>query len=231
LNKNFYISFSKIKEITSKLEKSICKISGKIWGNSTGFFCKIPYFDLNSIIYMLVITVKNLNSQNIFLKGEELRISLNNDKKILSIFADDSRKIYKNEKDEVIFIEIRPNDGLDRDSFLEIEDNINQKDTENIYINKSIYLLHYPKGQISEFSLGVIKDFNVNDCIIEYFCTTRDNSYGCPIIKYENNKVIGIHKSCINGNNWNIGIFIKRPIQEFNKVRIIKLSQIDVPDK
>ena len=113
---------------------------------------------------------------------------------------------------------------------MEIDDNINQFKSENIYINQSIYLLHFPKGKIVEFSLGVIKNIYTNSSKIEYFCAKGENSYGCPIVRSENNKVIGIHNYIDKYSHFNIGTLIKDLIQDFNKEKIIPIKD-DKEDK
>ena len=40
---------------------------------------------------------------------------------------------------------------------------------------------------------------------------------GGPLINFNNNKVIGIHKDFGNGQQWNLGIFIKAPIEKFKE--------------
>ena len=41
---------------------------------------------------------------------------------------------------------MKPNDGINKDSFMKIDEDIYKDDFKEIYKNQSIYLLHYPKG-------------------------------------------------------------------------------------
>ncbi len=82
-------------------------------------------------------------------------------------------------------------------------------------MNKSIYILQYPKGTKSHVSYGLlsyIKNGNLN-----HYCSTEDGSSGSPILSIDNNKVIGIHKGCLTKENpeLNVGIFIKIALDKF----------------
>ena len=84
------------------------------------------------------------------------------------------------------------------------------------FSEKTIYLLHYPKGKNASYSVGIIKEINDKKTII-HLCETEKGSSGGPIINLINYKVIGIH---IGGNlihNFNHGTFLKEPIDLFNQ--------------
>ena len=79
------------------------------------------------------------------------------------------------------------------------------------YRNKSIYILHYPKEELS-VSCWVIKRIK-NRKIIEHKCSTADGSSGGPIISLKTFKVVGIH---FGGTKiLNHGIFIQYIIDQF----------------
>ena len=54
---------------------------------------------------------------------------------------------------------------------------------------------------------------------IQHTCSTQDGSSGSPILNLETNKVIGIHKEGTKDSkyNYNIGTFLKYPLNEFFK--------------
>ena len=81
------------------------------------------------------------------------------------------------------------------------------------YKIKSIYILHYPKGELS-VSYGLIND--IIDGKINHYCNTEEGSSGSPILSIKNNKVIGVHFGG-SGKKLNYGIFIKNVIEQFNK--------------
>ena len=222
------LSFASILYINEQMRKCVCKVSSKRREDGTGFFCKIPFS--NSINLLPVLITSNLIIDEEYLvKGKEIMFSLNDEKEEYVINIEDSRKIYKqDEKDGMIFIEIKPSDGLDIDSFLEIDKNVFENNIENIYKNQSVYLIHYP-NENAELSVGIIKSVNSENYKIEHYCMTGEGSFGSPIIKYddilENCKVIGIHRGTDKLNIINIGTLIKGPIEEFNKKGPFKIKE------
>ena len=91
-----------------------------------------------------LITNNHVLSQKDIVKGNKIKFSLNNDKINLEICIDDSRITFTNVKYDVTFIEIKPTDGIDKNAFLDIDNEIFNEKT--IFINMPIYLLHYPNG-------------------------------------------------------------------------------------
>ena len=85
--------------------------------------------------------------------------------------------------------------------------------------------------EILQFHLDMeIEQINNND--IKHFCNTDFCSSGGPILSLLNNKIIGIHKGCIrkNGNNYNqynIGTYLKFPLNELNMKKIDNNEKFD----
>jgi len=117
---------------------------------------------------------------------------------------------------DITIIEINPkNDGID--NYLELDENDIYKNQKNIkleYKNKSIYILHYPKGKLS-VSYGIINDI-IDNKKINHKCNTEEGSSGSPILSLETFKVIGIHYGSSQNRRLNYGIFIKYAIDLFN---------------
>jgi len=104
---------------------------------------------------------------------------------------------------------------------MEIDKEDIKKNKELIKINykrKSVYILHYPKGELS-VSYGLIND--IIDGKINHYCNTEEGSSGSPILSIKNNKIIGIHYGG-SGIKLNYGIFIKNVIDKFNNYYINK---------
>ena len=138
-------------------------------------------------------------------------ISINNKRR--TIMMDKNRKKYTDKELDITIIEIRPNkDEIKK--YLEIGEEDIEETRDNIkleYRNKSIYILHYPKEELS-VSCGVIKRIK-NRKIIEHKCSTADGSSGGPIISLKTFKVVGIH---FGGTKiLNHGIFIQYIIDQF----------------
>ena len=144
--------------------------------------------------------------------------------KTIKLFFNDSRLFYTNKEYDITIIEIKKDDGLDLESFLEI-DNINNNPIE-YYNQKSVYLLQFPNDKEADFSNGDIK--SLDNYTIYHTCNTIKGSSGSPIINILNNKVIGIHRGSKGVFNYNLGTLIKMPIEDFNlkKKRIKSINEI-----
>ena len=227
---------NKSKEIQSlegseyeKMGKYICRIDGASMG--TGFFCKIQV--LNELIPVLMTNHHVIDDEFIQNK-KHLPIYINNENKVLKINND--RKIYSSIKDkyDIMIIRLKEEDKIKH--FLEIDLDIFKPDSEYEYKNNSIYILHFPKGDKASYSsdIGIEK---VNKYDIKHTCNTELGSSGGPILSKLSNKVIGIHKGFIdkiNGKKFNIGTFLKFPLNELNNNSInidIWKSSIKFDDK
>ena len=200
--------------IFKQMEKSICKISRSNEEYGTGFFCTIPLDDWNSL-KMLITNNYVLNESDIS-PGKAIKISLNNNKINLEILFDESRIVYSNSNYNVTFIEIKQKDGITKESFLDIDDKIFKDSSFDIFTDKPVYLLHYPKGVEVQKSDGKIKSINKNNYTIEHYCNIDSGSLGGPIILSNSNKVIGMNIGRTKEeNNWNLGILMKLPIEKF----------------
>ena len=145
--------------------------------------------------------------------NKEINISLNNEKKKLKIIIDESRLAFTNIKYDVTIIEMKPNDGINKDSFMEKDKDIFKDDFKEIFRKKSLYLLHYPKGKEICKSEEIIKNIEEDNYIIRHFCDSDNGSSGGPLINLDNNKVLGIHKG-FNGKE-NLGTILREPIENF----------------
>ena len=190
---------------------SVCKIQIELTNYSTsfgsGFFCKLQKKNSKEFFYAL-ITSDNVISEKAIEKGE-VKIYFNNDKicKIIKFF--ESRLYLINKQYGVTIIEIKDNDGLDLNNFLEIDDNEN-------YENE-IYILYYKKNIGVNISKGFINEHVKKDNIIFYNCLTDSESCGSPIINPKNNKVICVHTSnfIVNGMSVGFGDSFKNAVKEY----------------
>ena len=197
-------------QILFQMQNCICIIIKENGKKGTGFFCKIPFN--NNILPVLITNNHILNEYDIE-DGKIIELMINN--KVKKIEIDKSRKKYTNpdENIDITIIEINQNKD-DIKNYLELDENDINKKEENIkleYRKKSIYILHYPKGELC-VSYGLIKDI-IDNKTIYHKCNTEEGSSGGPILSLKTFKVIGIHYGCIKGDiNLNNGIFIKYAI-------------------
>ena len=212
------VLYKSMKYIIKQMETSICKI---ITSNDigTGFFCVIPFPDMNNLLPVLITNNHVLNNESLK-KGKEIEFTINDDKFHFKIIIDEKRKVYTNDKPfDISIIEIKKNDkNILLLNFLEIDEEIFNTENYYIYNQKSVYLVHYPNGKKMEYSPGAIKNISLDNYNIEHYCPSDRGSSGSPIINLLNYKVMGIHKGSKEKSNYNLGTLIKGPIKEFNEL-------------
>ena len=201
-----------------QMENCICRIKCLEGGQGTGFFLILPILNKwNSSLTALITNCHVLKKNEIM--GKTINFSINDGKLEYEIKIDDSRKIYSNEKYDVTIIEIKKEDGVKKNSFLEIDNQIFEQNSHEKYRKQPIYLLHYPKGIEVEKADGTIGSIDENGEQIQHYCSTSPGSSGAPIINLKNQKVIGIHKgAATKGKKFNYGTYLKLPIEEFNEL-------------
>ena len=182
------ISIDCLEIILEQIKKCICNI--KIGKKATGFFCYIPHD--NKKIPVLMTNNHVINKEKIN-EYSNLMVTLGYKKENKHIKIDENRKIYTSEKYDTTIIEIKEEDKIN--DYLELDEDIFEEGEEQNLTNKNIYIIQYPsmdKGsQIASLSSGKIK--KIQDYFICHLCGTKPGSSGSPILKVENNKLIGIH--------------------------------------
>ena len=196
------ISHKNIKRILWEIENCICKVLFKE-DQSTGFFTQISIPKKNKIVPVLILSS---HSHNYKLDGNEtfsLIIESENNIKKINLKG---RKYYTNEKYDTTIIELNENDNINH--FLELDN-----DFKNFkYEKETIYILHYPNGELS-VSFGIVSNiFEDIPYEFSHLCSTQRGSSGGPIIKYDN-KLIGIHFK--GHSNYNSATFLNYPINKF----------------
>jgi len=208
-------SINSLKRIIELTEKCICKIKCNDGGHGTGFFCNI-YLDDWNFVRALITNYHVLNKNDIS-NDKKIEFSTNNEKENFNLVIDETRKIFTNEIYDITIIEINENDGLKRDSYLEIDNTIYDNDKMKNLEKLSIFLLHYPKEKGMEFSKNIIQSIDEYSNNIQHLCDSDIGSSGGPLINSINYKVIGIHKGGAKTQNYDVGTLLKGPIEEFKK--------------
>jgi len=208
-----FINIEQLQKILILSKKSVVKIA-KQGAFSSGFLCNV-YFPDKKTLPVLISNNHMLNENDITV-GKKIEFSLNNDNNFYQILIDESRKVYTSNLFDVTFIEIKKSDGLDISSFLEIDPNIFFYDERELN-NKQVSLLSYPKAKDLQISNGMIKKITEDGYHIYHLCSTTFGCGGGPIIDLKNNHVIAVHQGANKVNNYNIGIFLKKPLEEFSK--------------
>ena len=208
------INFNQMNIFMIQMEKSIFKIRvNEAFG--TGFFCIIPSPDKFKYLPVMITTNHLLKEEDI-IPGKTICIFLKNDQISKKIQIDKERNTYTNKEYDITIIEIKEHDGIDGDSFLEIDKEIFYEN--QINFNKiAVYLLSFPNGKEASYSTGIIKGLRDNGYTFEHLCPSQKGSGGGPIININNNKVIGFHIGTSIRSNFNIGTLLRKPIEDFNK--------------
>ena len=217
------LNSNQLEKVLFQMKNCICKIeNGKKIG--TGFFCKIPFPDTLNLLPVL-ITCNHVLDENSISQEKIIDISLNNAQNSYSITINSSRKTLTNKEKDVTIIEIYPpKDNIKVNSFLDIDEEIDKKDLNKKYKDKSIYIIHYEKGNEARCSLGKILEIGKDEYEFEHNCSTQGGSSGSPIINLNLYKVVGVH---LGYDKINFGTLLKNPIDEFNqKYKNFKESNI-----
>ena len=103
---------------------------------------------------------------------------------------------------------------------MEIDNSINEENPN--LDNQKVYICHYPEGnKYLYFSKGTISKMLDNNSF-KYKIESKKGSSGSPILNYDTNLVIGIHKGGLDNYGIHIGkgIIIKKAIKKFIEKKI-----------
>ena len=200
--------------LIKQIQNSIFTFQSRIKGNGLGFFCNFRNHPLQNPSYILIIN-------NIFLDKEDiaeenvLNIFINESNQSIYIKIDDSREIYRDPRPEgITIIEILESDELGKDLFLEI-DLTNEKNGENSYLNKDIYLVDCSFIQNPELYLRKIININSKIFEIENKISDGEIMIGSPIIKSDDFKLIGFYLGYNIDSNSKLGLSINESIHNY----------------
>ena len=211
------ISYECTKKIMEQMSKNICKIKiGEEQG--TGFFCKIPFPDINNMLSVIITNNHIINDEILYKDNSKININIEEENEIKEINLNNRIK-YTNKEYDITIIEIKENDNIK--NYLELDDKIiedilNNNNKNNKYIDDTIYIIQYPEGKLS-VSYGILDNiYEDKKYNFRHKCNTKGGSSGSPILNINNNKIIGIHKK--GTKQYNKGTFLNYPIKEFIKL-------------
>ena len=204
-----YVSISGTETILNQMRNSICKIKMN-QTNGTGFFCKIPY---ENKIMNVLMTNYHVLDEKYYNQNSLLNLFINDEKEVKIINLKNKRITYFNKKYDLTLIELKENDKIPINNYLELDDNLFKKEINVYYENISIYVLHYPLGNKAAVSYGLSN--GINNYEINHTCSTEHGSSGSPILNLSNNKLIGIHKQGSKNFNYNLGTCLQFPLNDF----------------
>lgn len=194
-----------ITKIREQKKQCICKMIGDNENYGTGFLCKIY---LDNLMKKVLITHISLQFKN-----QEIDLKNSFNKNISGIKCED-RLIFKDAQNQIAFIEIKENDGIDDVRFLEIDLNIYDSNPNEYFKDKNIYSFYQSDTSIVQ-CFGKIKEIDTKNNNIIHLCSSPKGSLGGPIINLETKKVIGMNKGSDKNKIYNLATFLNIPIQFF----------------
>ena len=126
-----YVTVKQTQKILMQMEKSICKIKGKLKG--TGFFCRIKYE--NKYIPCLMTNFHILDKEYIK-NNNKIEISMNDNVINKEIIINKQDIIYQSKKDEYDLIIIKLKEGqeyMENINYLELDENLFNKNSKKGY--------------------------------------------------------------------------------------------------
>ena len=204
--------------ILDQINNSICWIKKKEGNIEIGFLVYLKY--KNKRIHVLMTKYNIMEGYN----DKILNITLNDKNKIIKL----GNRRYQNKAYDLAIIEIieDKNDNL---KFLEIDDNLFNKEKKIHYDKESIYIMQYNYQKDISVSFGIIRGISKDR--IDYSCYINNNSKGLPIFNLSNYKIIGIHETKYIYHNK--GILLNNIIKKFfdeDKNEIVLLINIDAKE-
>ena len=110
-------------QFIEKAQLCICEIRNeKENKKGSGFFCKIPYTRDDNTLLNVLLTCEHVLGKNLIFSDENIQITLNNNKKYLSLKQ--KRKKWSSHTMDFSFIEILENDGIE--DYYRIDDEISK---------------------------------------------------------------------------------------------------------
>ena len=196
-SKNIECSINKALPIIINQSKNICRIIKNQKTIGTGFLCNIPNPTFSNL-FPVLITSNNILKHYDFKKDKQIILQLAKEKQ-KTLIVNDERKIYSCNKGDydVLFVEIKQNDELDINNFLEIDESLYKKNelVPNVK-EKDIYLMHYPEDDSKIiYTFTTMNKVSSDKYKINNLKTINKCLIGCPILNYSNFKIIGVFNS------------------------------------
>ena len=126
------ITLEKTEKILEQMKSCICLIEGNKKG--TGFFCKINY--RNELIPVM-ITNYHIIDENFIEKNNKIKIKINENSKLINISIDNIIYSSETNKYDLIIIKLKEESKY---KYLELDDNLFDKNSENFYRTEAIYI-------------------------------------------------------------------------------------------
>ena len=114
------ISYECSKKIIKQMERNICKITVDE-NQGTGFFCKIPFPDLNNMLSVFITNNHIINKELLYKDNLIIEINIEEENNIRKLNLNNRMK-YTNKEYDITILEIKNEDEIN--NYLELDDNI-----------------------------------------------------------------------------------------------------------
>ena len=94
---------------------------------------------------------------------------------------DSSRNIYISEQYDITIIEIKKEDNINPNSFLDFDEKIYQDYPVELFAKKSVYIIQYPCYLNASVSYGIINNINGKK-ELRLFCITMKGLLDLPLL-------------------------------------------------
>ena len=207
-------TINKINNIV-KVSKGTLKIELED-GTGSGFFLKCKR---NNKPFYCIMTNDHVITSRLILAKKRVIIKYENEAKELSFYLNKEERIiisFRESADiDVTILEIIPIDKIDESYFLEP----NTIQFEQIK-KKDLQIVQYPGGAELSYSNGEISGiYEKNKNMFLHGSGTTGGSSGSPIVLKGEEKVFAIHRGKLKKDSKNVGIFIKKIIDEIENYK------------
>ena len=216
-------NLEELEKIKKQMLSGVCKIKdGK--SNGTGFFIKIIDKKNNNRKIGALITNAHVLGKNDIGKDEDIiTYELNNKKNYIKGMKD--RKRYIDEILDITIIEIKEQDEIKDEQYLELEDiendSLYKTESKQTFLETKykdlppIYAIGYPTDQKITVSFGNINNIIIDKTAFIHSCDTDSGSSGSPIFSKESFKVFSVHTGYYLNNSKNTSVLIFDAIKKF----------------
>ena len=202
-------------EYIAKAKNATFKIEINEHKHGSGFFCKIPYQEDENILIDILLTNEHVLAYDEVFSRKDIKLIVNNEEKIISLKK--QRKRWSSKELDYSCVEILKEDKI-RDFYLLDEKILKNNYSNDIYLNKNIFVFGIMKNKKRGHSDGLIK--SIDKFYFIHNCNTDKGCSGAVIINKNIGLVIGIYKGELDNNDsnkkkiLNVGIFLKNILED-----------------
>ena len=204
IDKSYHSKTNNLNDM-NQISNSICKISIPNNNETIESTC----FFMNIMNKKYLIAYNNDIPGKLIKKKNKIEIINNMGEKFTIKLDKNERMIIYIDLFNIKAVEILEKDKINNIKYLEYDN-----DNMNKYKNKEIYILQHLEGKDHHLAKATIKNIDEKNNEFEHTLNTNYGLFISPVILFENNKIIGIHKNRHKKSDNKKGTFIFNLINE-----------------